>query len=78
MEQAQLKNSAIIVSLLTLTSPLELIKIRLQTAHELLSSGRITETYRSVSHCISSISKLEGVRSLWKGNAIGIARFFPN
>jgi solute carrier family 25 (adenine nucleotide translocator) protein 4/5/6/31 len=54
------------------------VKIRLQTAHELLSSGKIHENYRSIRHCIASISKIEGIRSLWKGNGIGIARFFPN
>ena len=43
-----------------------------------MSSGRIKENYHSVRHCITSISKVEGVRSLWKGNTIGIARFFPN
>jgi solute carrier family 25 (adenine nucleotide translocator) protein 4/5/6/31 len=78
METVQLKNSAIIISILTLTSPLELVKIRLQTAQELLSAGKIKENYHSIRHCISSISKLEGIRSLWKGNAIGIARFFPS
>lgn len=78
MDLSSLKNSAIVVSILTLTSPLELIKIRLQTTHELLTSGKIGENYKNISHCISTITQKEGIKSLWKGNAIGIVRFFPN
>jgi hypothetical protein len=77
MDLSSLKNSVIVVSILTLTSPLELIKIRLQTTHELLTSGKIGENYKNISHCISTITQKEGIKSLWKGNAIGIARSFP-
>lgn len=78
LEGDKLKNSVITISILTLTSPLELIKVRLQTTHELLTSGKIRENYKSIRHCISSITQKEGFKSLWKGNGIGIARFFPN
>ena len=66
------------MSVLTATNPLEIIKLRLQTTQELLTTGRIKENYSSVRHCISTMVEKEGVRSLWKGNTIGIARFFPN
>ena len=67
-----------IASLLTLTSSLELIRTRLQTDRQLVSLGRISQTYRSIRHCLSSITRTEGLLSLWKGNTVGLARFFPS
>ena len=67
-----------IASLLTLVSPIDLIRTRLQTDAQLFKTGRITQTYRSIRHCLKTIQKTEGVKSFWKGNTMNLARFFPN
>lgn len=70
--------TAAVASVLTATNPVEIIKLRLQTAHELFAAGRIKENYSSISQCVSSMVEKEGVKSFWKGNTVGILRFFPN
>jgi solute carrier family 25 (mitochondrial adenine nucleotide translocator), member 4/5/6/31 len=78
MDITKIGEAATIASVLTATNPVEIIKLRLQTAHELLSTGRIKENYSSIRHVIASMAEKEGLRSFWKGNTIGILRFFPN
>lgn len=78
MDVTSFAKTAAVVSVLTATNPIEIIKLRLQTTQELFKTGKITENYSSVRHCITSILEKEGVKSFWKGNTIGILRFFPN
>lgn len=70
--------TAAVASVLTATNPVEIIKLRLQTAHELFATGRIKENYSSITQCVTSMVEKEGVKSFWKGNTVGILRFFPN
>jgi len=57
MDYIALQHTATVISVLTLTSPLELIKTRLQTDRQLISTGKIQEKYRSVRHCLATIAK---------------------
>jgi solute carrier family 25 (adenine nucleotide translocator) protein 4/5/6/31 len=70
--------AAAVASVLTVTNPVEIIKLRLQTAHELFATGRIKENYSSITQCVTSMVEKEGFKSFWKGNTVGILRFFPN
>ena len=52
----------------TITSPFEVIKIRLQLNKE---------GYNGFSDCLIKMTRDEGINSLWKGNLINCIRFFP-
>lgn len=65
-------------SITTLTTPLEVLKMRMQVNKELLTLGRITEQYKSFRNCLKTILKKEGLLGLWKGNSISVARVLPN
>lgn len=45
---------------------------------ELIDKGTINNKYSSVRDCVSRIRVNEGIKGLWKGNSIALARFFPN
>ena len=65
-------------SITTLTTPLEVLKVRMQINTELLTLGRISEQYLSFRNCLKTILKKEGLLGLWKGNSISVARVLPN
>ena len=69
------------ISLFTLLSalnPLELVKSRYQTMHELIEKGNLKTGYQNLRDCARNVSSHEGFKSLWKGNFISLLRFFPN
>jgi solute carrier family 25 (adenine nucleotide translocator) protein 4/5/6/31 len=78
MESFNIKSPLQIALFLSFVNPLELVKTRIQTMNELRDIGKIPETYKGVSDCFKKITQKEGIRALWKGNAIGLIRFFPN
>ena len=41
-------------------------------------NGNLQKPYAGLIDCLKTVSKSEGVRALWKGNFLGIMRFFPN
>lgn len=65
-------------ALVSIGNPIELIKSRFQTMNELIDRGTIQKKYQGIVDCIKMIKVNEGVRALWKGNSIALARFFPN
>jgi solute carrier family 25 (mitochondrial adenine nucleotide translocator), member 4/5/6/31 len=52
----------------TITSPFEVIKMRLQLNKE---------GYNGFSDCLVKMVREEGFHSLWKGNLLNIIRYFP-
>lgn len=70
--------TAAVASVLTATNPVEIIKLRMQTSYELFKTGRVNHNISSIKDCVLSMVEKEGVRSFWKGNTVGILRFFPN
>ncbi len=55
MQDTILFKSFAMCSIITLGTPLEVLKIRMQTNAELLSLGRISEQYRSFKNCLNTI-----------------------
>lgn len=65
-------------ALISAGNPLELVKSRIQTMNELIDKGTIQNRYSGIFDCVKHIKLNEGIRALWKGNAVGVLRFFPN
>lgn len=65
-------------ALATINNPIELVKCRFQTMNELVAKGTIHSRYHSILECIREIKIREGFKGYWKGNSIGVARFFPS
>lgn len=63
---------------LTLCSPFDLIRNRLQTMGELLRQNRITTPYIGVVDCGKRLIAYEGIFGFWKGNFANLMRFYPN
>lgn len=70
--------AAAVASVLTATNPVEIIKLRMQTSYELFKTGKVNHELSSIKDCVVSMVEKEGVKSFWKGNTVGILRFFPN
>lgn len=69
---------ATISAIVSISNPIELVKSRFQTMSELIDRGTIQKKYTSIADCIRGIKLNEGLKGLWKGNSISLARFFPN
>lgn len=74
----ELLHLATLSTIVSLSNPLELVKSRFQTMAELVDRGTISKNYTSITDCVKRIKLNEGIQGLWKGNGIGLARFFPN
>ena len=61
----------------TLVSPIETIKLRLQSMDEMVKQKIITAPYTGIINCFSRIIKEEGLLTLWKGNFTNILFYFP-
>lgn len=46
--------------------------------NEMHAQGSIQRRYQGIVDCVRDIKFNEGVKALWKGNFIGVMRFFPN
>lgn len=61
----------------TCASPIEVIKLRLQTVEAMLKSGALDKPYAGIGDCAKRIVADEGVKALWKGNGTNVIRYFP-
>jgi hypothetical protein len=78
MDLSLVGKTAAVASVLTATNPVEIIKLRMQTSYELFKTGKVTQNISTITECVTSMAEKEGLRSFWKGNTVGILRFFPN
>ena len=84
-EQPKLSSDDIVLAfspifLIAITSPLEVIKLRLQTQNEMLKKGTINKPYEGFIDCFKRTIREDesGIRALWKGNLVNMLRYFPN
>jgi solute carrier family 25 (adenine nucleotide translocator) protein 4/5/6/31 len=63
---------------LSLSSPFDLVRNRLQTMGELVRQRRISTPFEGVLDCGRRVVKMEGLRGFWKGNLANLMRFYPN
>ncbi|KAL4468856.1 hypothetical protein ABPG72_008783 [Tetrahymena utriculariae] len=49
-------------------SPLEVVKMRLQSQNEMIKQGYLQQRYRGIIDCSKRIVSEEGLKALWKGN----------
>jgi len=61
----------------TITSPIEVIKLRLQNVEAMLKAGTIDRPYAGMGDCLKRIVAEEGVGACWKGNGTNVIRYFP-
>lgn len=61
----------------TSAAPLERVKLLLQTQAALQRAGRLARPYGGALDCARRVVQHEGVTALWRGNAWGVARYFP-
>jgi len=69
---------AFIASTITLSNPLDFVRLRLQVMPELLERGFVKKAYRSNWECIKDIKRIEGLRAFWKGNLSNMLRILPS
>ncbi|KAH0722069.1 hypothetical protein KY289_005113 [Solanum tuberosum] len=60
----------------TAAAPIERVKLLIQNQDEMIKSGRLSEPYKGITDCFTTI-KDEGVLSLWRGNTANVIRYFP-
>jgi hypothetical protein len=68
---------AAMMSILTCTTPLEILKMRMISSTELHSLGKIAQPYSSIRNCLKTVLRDEGARAFWNGNVIMLARVLP-
>lgn len=61
----------------TLAAPIELIKLRIQNADEMIKNGSLDRKYEGISDCFKRVIKHEGTTALWNGNFANVLRYFP-
>ena len=61
----------------TLAAPIELIKLRIQNADEMLKNGSLDRRYDGIADCGRRVIAEEGFKSFWKGNLANVLRYFP-
>jgi len=61
----------------TCASPIEVIKLRLQTQDAMLASGVLEKPYTGIGDCAGTIMRSEGIKAFWKGNFTNVLRYFP-
>lgn len=63
----------------TIASPIEVVKLRVQNADEMLKKGTLDRPYSSLWDCaVRTVQEDEsGWRALWKGNFVNVLRYFP-
>jgi solute carrier family 25 (mitochondrial adenine nucleotide translocator), member 4/5/6/31 len=62
---------------LSLSNPIEFVRIRMQTMQELLKQGRLEKPYQGLSDCCQRVIREEGPRAFWKGNFSSLLKFYP-
>lgn len=61
----------------TLAAPIELIKLRIQNADEMIKAGTLDRKYDGIVDCFKRVVAKEGVSALWNGNLANVLRYFP-
>lgn len=61
----------------TIAAPIELVKLRIQNADEMIKSGKLDRPYNGIVDCGKRIVSEESFASLWKGNFTNVLRYFP-
>lgn len=61
----------------TIAAPIELVKLRIQNADEMIKSGKLDRPYNGIVDCTKRIVAEENFASLWKGNFTNVLRYFP-
>ena len=61
----------------TIAAPIELVKLRIQNADEMIKSGKLDRPYAGIMDCGKRIVAEESFASLWKGNFTNVLRYFP-
>jgi hypothetical protein len=69
-----LAGSAAAVLCMTLVSPIQRVKLLLQTQAELVAAGRLLRPYEGVRDCFRRVVAEEGLLSLWRGNVAHLLR----
>lgn len=62
---------------LSLSNPIDFIRIRMQTMQELIHQGRLRQPYSNVVDCCHRVVREEGKRAFWKGNCSNLLKFYP-
>jgi len=60
----------------TITSPFDVIRLRLQNANLLVRRGSLDKPYSGMIDCASTVYKNEGIRAFWKGNGASLLKGF--
>ena len=61
----------------TIAAPIELVKLRIQNADEMIKSGKLDRPYTGIVNCTNRIVQEESFAALWKGNFTNVLRYFP-
>jgi solute carrier family 25 (adenine nucleotide translocator) protein 4/5/6/31 len=61
----------------TLAAPIELIKLRIQNADEMIKAGTLDRKYDGIVDCFKRVVAKEGTTALWNGNLANVLRYFP-
>lgn len=61
----------------TIAAPIELVKLRIQNADEMIKSGKLDRPYKGIGDCAKRIVQEESFAALWKGNFTNVLRYFP-
>lgn len=63
---------------MTISNPVDLIRIRMQTMTELVEVGALQRSYEGIIDCIKRVKNEEGLRAFWKGNGANVLRFYSS
>ncbi|KAL4474830.1 hypothetical protein ABPG74_001526 [Tetrahymena malaccensis] len=61
---------------IAITSPIEVVKMRIQLMDEMVKQGKLDKAYRSIYDCTKQIYQKEGIAGFWKGNQTNVVRCF--
>jgi len=62
----------------TCTAPIERVKLLIQTqdANPDIISGKVAR-FTGIVDCFTRVSKEQGIKAFWRGNAVNVLRYFP-
>lgn len=62
---------------LSLSNPIDFVRIRMQTMQELINQGKLTRPYQNSLDCCRRVFREEGKTAFWKGNFSTLLKFYP-
>jgi len=63
---------------MSLASPFDLVRFRMQANPELIRQSLISDPYKSLFDCFIKVYKTEGFKGFWKGNTSNLLRYYPS